>query len=76
MLVAARYGRVPPPRFDQSLASPDVGFCDGSDLKGATSDLLHAVKWPFGPAALDLGRLLWRRWMGRKIAAEAVPIWA
>lgn len=40
--------------FDQSLASPDVGFCDGSDTEGAIRDLLEAVPGRFGAMAPDL----------------------
>ena len=59
--------------FDQSFASPEVGFCDRSDTKGAISDLLGGMQGRFAAAALELGRVLRRRWMGRKIAFEAVP---
>lgn len=39
--------------FDQSLASPDVGFCDGFDTAGAFSDLLGGVQACLGAPVLD-----------------------
>ena len=55
--------------FDQSLPSPDVGFCDGSGIGGTVSGFLDVVQGWFRAAALAL----WRGWIGRKIAFEAVP---
>ena len=47
-------------------ADPDPGV--------AVSRLVHAVPARIGDAPLDFGRVLRRRWMGRKIAFEAVPV--
>ena len=58
--------------LDQSLALPDVGFCDGSGAGGAIRGLLDMVQGRFGVATLELGRVLRRRWMRRKIAFESM----
>ena len=52
---------------------PALAFLEGADTEAALSDVLDAVQARFGTAALDFGRVLRRRWMGRKIAFESVP---
>ena len=58
--------------LDNRLNSPELGLCDGPDPEGVISDQLHAVQGRFGATLPDLGRVLPRRWMGRKIAFESV----
>ena len=50
-----------------------LAFEDDPNPEEAVSGLLDSVQARFGDAALDLGRVLRRRWMGRKIAFQAVP---
>ena len=58
--------------LDVHPSVPELGFCHGSDPDGVISDLLDAVPHGFAASALDLARVLRRRWMGRKIACEGV----
>ena len=48
---------------------------DGRSAPGqAVSGLFDAVQGRFGAAALDFARVLRRRWMGREIVFQAVPV--
>ena len=49
-------------------------FEDAHDTEEFVICLLEAVQARFGDAALDFGRALTCRWMGRKIAFESVPV--
>lgn len=71
--VVSAYSVQAVPAFDACPSVPELGFCDGPDPEGVISHLLDAVQERFGASALDLGRVLRRWWMGRKIAFEAVP---
>ena len=55
-------------------APPPVAFAYGPHSEEAVRCFLHSVQTRFGDAALDFGRVLRHRWMGRKIAFEAVPV--
>ena len=59
--------------LDTGARSAALEFCSGPDPERTLSDLIDAAHGRFGAAALDLGRVLRRRWMGRKIAFESVP---
>lgn len=53
------------------VAPMPLVFEDDHGPVQVVSGLLDAVQDRFGDAALDLGRVLRRRWMGRKTAFEA-----
>ena len=59
--------------LDPGPRSGVLEFCTGPDPERTLSDLIDTAQGRFGAAALDLGRVLRRRWMGRKIAFESVP---
>ena len=46
----------------------------GPNPEAAASGLVDVVQAKFGDVALASGRVLRRRWMGRKIAFEVVPV--
>lgn len=54
--------------------SESLTLDDVARLELAISDLVGAVQGHFGAPVLDLGRVLWRQWVARKVAFQSMPL--